>query len=173
MSEENQSQHPSSRPQTLDYEYRNTTRGVEIRERDDGGVVITVPTRRRTFRQVLKSCASADLIGVVAAPLVWPLVLAFASPRPRAIVWLTPTELTVSETSDEWFGWSTTSRTWRIDEVSELRCNRYEKGIYMRVPSKEVITGLLCDLPGDEITTIGNALEERFNRLRSMRESAQ
>jgi hypothetical protein len=154
----------SASPPTLSYESQSSTDQINIDQREDGGIVITVPTRRGTFKQVLNTVAAAHPLGIVVAPILWPLFRLISTRRPRAIIWLTREEFTLTETSDGDFGWHTTSRTWPRREIGELRANRYGNGIYFRIPGKQNLD-LLADLPAKQVARIGAALEQTLSRL--------
>src|SRR3982751_1591406 len=97
----------------LAYQAPDGHRGLIVDEHHDGGVTITVPTRRGTFLGVLSMLAHAHLLAVVAAPVVWPLFKLLASRNPRAVIRLTPEEFVLTESSDQDLGHNTTVITWR------------------------------------------------------------
>ena len=150
--------------EALAYETPVHSGDVVVDERPDGGVTITVPTKRGTFWGVLGMLADAHIFGVVAAPVVWLLFKAFASRNPRAVLRLTPDEFILTETSDHDLGYATTARSWPRSSLGELRPNRYANGLYLRVPGKENVD-LLVDLPLATMQAIGKALAAAAARL--------
>ena len=82
---------------------------LRIDERPDGGVTITVPTRRSGIRWIGGWTAMVDIRVIPLAPLLW---VAFMLFRPRAVLRMTPAELIVTETADDGLGWHVTSRWW-------------------------------------------------------------
>jgi hypothetical protein len=56
-------------------------------------------------------------------------------------------------------------RAWSLEELGEVRPNRYSKGVYVRIPGRENFD-LLADLPRNMVTRIGQILEETLGRLR-------
>jgi hypothetical protein len=150
----------------LAYQAPDGHRGLIVDEHPDGGVTITVPTRRGTFFGVLSSLADAHLLAVVAAPVVWLLFKLLASRTPRAVIRLTAEEFVLTETSDDGLGHKATVITWPRASIGELRPNRYANGLYFVVPGK-VNTDLLGDLPTQTINAIGAALAAAQSRLDS------
>ena len=151
-------------PGELQYETPSESNGLSVDERPDGGVTITVPTRRGTFWGVFWMLAHGHPLAVIAAPVVWPLFKLLASRNPRAVIRLTPEEFILTETSDNDLGHSPTVRSWPRASVGELRPNRYANGLYLRVPGKENLD-LLADLPAGTIKVIGEALAAAQARL--------
>jgi hypothetical protein len=148
----------------LEYHAPPESGGLLVDERPDGGVTITVPTRRATFLGVLRMLAKTHPLSVVATPLIWPVVRVLASKNPRAIIRLTPEEFILTETSENNFGHKITATSWPRSSIGELRPNRYSNGLYFRVPGKQNLD-LLADLPAATIKTIGAALEAAQARL--------
>ena len=148
----------------LEYQAPQDPRGLLVGERPDGGVTITVPTRRGSFLGVMYMLAMGHPLAVVATPLVWPLFKLFASRDPRAVIRLTPEEFILTETSDNDLGHSTTVRSWPRSSIGELRPNRYANGLYFRVPGEENLD-LLGDLPAGTIKVIGAALAAAQARM--------
>jgi hypothetical protein len=148
----------------LEYDKPASSEALLIDERPDGGVTITVPTRRGTFLRVLRMLALRHPFAVVSLPVVWPLFKVFASRNPRAVLRLTPEEFILTETSDDDLGHKPTVRSWPRASVGELRPNRYANGLYFRVPGKENLD-LLGDLPAAMIKLIGEALAAAQVRL--------
>jgi hypothetical protein len=157
-------------PQPLEYDRPASSHALEVDERPDGGVTITVPTRRATFGGVLWMLAEAHLLAVVAAPVVWAVFKVFASRNPRAVLRLTPDEFILTETSDDGLGYATTVRSWPRASIADLRPNRYVNGLYLRVPGRENVD-LLGDLPAATVQQIGAALAAAQGRLASALES--
>jgi hypothetical protein len=155
-------------PQTLEYADPALSETLRVEEGLDGGVTITVPTRRRNFRHVVSTMLHVHVLGFVAAPMIYLLYKAFATRRPRAVVTLTRDELILTETSDDGPGFQTTVVSWPRSEVAEVRPNRYSKGLYLRVPGKQNVD-LLTDLPAQTLQTIGEALAAAQARLASRR----
>ena len=146
-------------------EYQSPADGdLLVDERPDGGVTITVPTRRATFFGVLRMLVKTHPLAVVAIPAVWPAVRLLASKSPRAVIRLTPDEFILTETSDDNFGHHVSATSWPRSSIGELRANRYSSGLYFRIPGKEN-HDLLCDLPAATIKVIGAALEAAQARL--------
>jgi hypothetical protein len=133
---------------------------LQIDERPDGGVTITAPSRRKHFERIGRWL---DGSAILLWPLMWLLYRCFASDRPRAILWMTPEEFVLTERSDEGLGYAAT-RSWPRAALTELRANRYENGIYLRVAGKENLD-LLTDVPPGEVRQIGAALESARTRL--------
>src|SRR5262245_60362758 len=126
-------------PPVLEYagHDRDPSQELLIDERPDGGVTITVPTRRRTFAHAL-DLVTFDATGLIVLPITLPITWAvlklFASRRPRAVLRLTAEEFIVTETPDTGLGWSTTAHAWPRASVAELRKNRFGNGLWLRVP---------------------------------------
>jgi hypothetical protein len=148
----------------LEYQAPPDHTGLLVDERPDGGVTITVPTRRATFFGVLRMLAKTHPLSVLVAPVIWPVVRVLASKNPRAVIRLTPDEFILTETSEDNFGHKITATSWPRSSIGELRPNRYSKGLYFRVPGKEN-HDLLCDLPAATIKVIGDALAAAEARL--------
>ena len=55
---------------------------------------------------------------------------------------------------------------WPLEQVGEVRPNRYGKGLYVRIPGRENFDALL-DLPRDAVDRIGRTLDEALARLKS------
>ena len=151
---------PPDAARPLDYAAPDRGRRLLIDVRHDGGVTITVPTRRLTVSRILQF----DPSFVLFLPLIWPFFRLFASREPRAVLRLTPEEFTIIERSDDGLGLEAVSRSWPRASVSELRPNRYVNGLYLRVAGKENMD-LLTDLPPPEIWTIGAALRMAQQKL--------
>ena len=145
----------------LDYASPARDAAVLVDERPDGGVTITIPTRRKQFGRI-----GRWLVGeaILLWPLVWLLHRLLASNEPRAILRLTPDEFILTERSDDGLGYVATSRSWPRRSLTEMRANRYVSGIYLRVAGKENVD-LLIDLPREETEVIGAALEQAMRRL--------
>ncbi len=137
---------------------------LTIEARLDGGVTITIPTRRRCLSTIAARCARADLFGFLLIPFAWLVFLLLATRRPRAILHLTPSEFIVIQTNDEGLGYSVHTSTWAIASLAELRPNRYEPGLWYSVPGKES-GNILADQPPEVLQRIGQALMEARARL--------
>ena len=159
---------PPQLPHTLQYADPALSETLRVEEGLDGGVTITVPTRRKDFRHVVSAMLRVHVLGILAVPAIFLLYKAFATRRPRAVVTLTPEELILIETSDDGPGFQTTVVSWPRSEVAEVRPNRYSKGLYLRVPGKQNVD-LLTDLPAETLKTIGDALAAAQARLASRR----
>jgi hypothetical protein len=147
----------------LDYENPATTRELRIEQTLDGGVAITVPTRRSAWR-FIRSFADAELLAILAAPLLWLIFKLFASKRPRAFLRITPSELIVNEWSDDGLGYEFSSRTWPLIQIGELRRNRYDRGLWMTITGKDSFS-LLLDVPEDELEQMAEALAQARGRV--------
>jgi len=158
-------------PVELQYQPPTDPPGLVVEELPDGGVTITVPSKRGTFLGVLGMLASAHPAAALATPLVWPVYKLFGSPNPRAVVSLTRDQFTLTETSDDGLGYMPTVTSWARAGIGELRANRYSKGLYFRIPGK-ANTDLLVDLSPRTIKVIGEALEAAQARLAKSGESA-
>jgi hypothetical protein len=156
---------PESQPQprTLDYSVERTATDLQIDFSPDGGVTITVPTRRSAKRFML-AAASADLRAIVFAPICWIVFMLFATCRPRAVLRLTKTDLAITETSDDRLGWNESRRSWRLAQIGELRRNRFEPGIYITIVGRDSFT-LLGDIPESSIEAVSTALQEARKRV--------
>ena len=153
---------------TLQYETPGTA-GLRVEEHADGGVTITVPTRRRNLAHVCATVGGSHLLGILAALPLWLAALLLATRRPRAVIRLTDDQIVLTETSDEGPGYRTTVRSWPRGAV-ELRPNRYGDGLYVQVPGKENFDAL-TDVPRPMIQHIGVALaaaQERLDGRRSV-----
>jgi hypothetical protein len=133
---------------------------VIVDERNDDEVHVVVRSQRTRFANVLRVCAEGDLFGVVFAPLVWVLVLAFASRKPRAEFSVTRHEVKLIERG-ELFGWFSSERAWATESIGEFRKNRFGSTIYLRVPGQEV-TDLMAYLDEEASERIGRAVELAF-----------
>jgi hypothetical protein len=59
----------------------------------------------------------------------------------------------------------TSTRTWPLREVGEVRPNRYAKGLYVRIPGKDNFD-MLGDLDRRLVEHVGNRLSAALERLR-------
>ena len=163
----------TSSPSTLNYAGTGEPETVQIDVRHDGGVTITVPSRRSLVTYVASTAnwvLEAHLLAVVLVPLVacvaCVLYLLFATRKPRAVLRLTPDEFTATETSDEGLGRRQWSRSWTLSSVGDLRPNRYESGLWVTIRGKDSFN-LLGELSKDEIMPIGDALAAARERVAS------
>ncbi len=102
---------------------------LEIVDTLDGGVTITVPTRRTVWR-FISSMMSADLLAVIFSPFAWVVFRLLATRKPRAVLRMTSTEFAVLQTSDKGLGIVETKQFWPLTEIGELRPNRFEYGSF-------------------------------------------
>jgi hypothetical protein len=130
--------------------------------RPDGGVTITVPTRRRCISRI--AVGLGEPLALLFLPLIWLVYQLLASREPRAVLCLTSEEFMITERSDDGLGYWPRSRSWPHASLSNLRPNHYVNGLYLRVAGKENLD-LLTDLPAPEIAAIGVALEAAGQRL--------
>ena len=155
---------PAGAP-TLAYALPETQYGITLEYPPDGGVVVTVPgTKGRYLGRRLDGVHSGFEGLLIALMFVGRKLLGRPTP-PRAVISLTRDGLCIREPSSELPGGELVRR-WRLDEVGEVRPNRYSKGVYVRIPGRDNFD-LLGDLPTDMVERVGRALQEALARLRS------
>ena len=144
-------------PPTLEYGRVATQFGVTIEHPPDGGVVVTVPAgngrRPRRF----------DILMMTLLARLFPK--SFGNlPPPRAVLRLTSEGLSINEPVEEGAIGETTTQSWPLHEVEELRPNRYWKGLYVHISGKENFDAL-ADVDGRLVALIGREMEEALARL--------
>src|SRR5918993_460948 len=106
----------------LDYAGETEQDRLAIDELPDGGVTITVPTRRSFGRWI---ASFADLWTIVFLPVLWLVYTLRRTGAPRAVLRLTDQELVLTEASDDGLGRIITARSWPRRAIGELRANQY------------------------------------------------
>jgi hypothetical protein len=154
-------------PHALPYEAPSSA-DLQVEQRADGGVTITIPTRRRSFARVFSTVSAGHPLAFLLAPPVWLAIKLLATRRPRATIQITADEVVLAETSDEGLGYRTSVRRWPRAAVTEFRPNRYVNGLYVRVRGQENFDAL-TDLPPDTIREIAVALAAAQTRLGELR----
>ena len=142
---------------TLDYGRPETQWGVTVEHTPDGGVVITVPAGLGNRPGEFAVAVMEFLARVLPAWLAKP-------PPPRAVVRLTSEGLNITEAHDESAG-ATVTREWPLDEVGEIRLNRYGPGLYVRIPGKDNFDAL-DDLDPRLLELMSRELQAALSRLR-------
>jgi hypothetical protein len=89
-------------------------------------------------------------------------------PRTLAVIELGREELAISENVEG----SMFRRTWPRAEITELRPNRYFRGLYLRIPGKEN-TDLLMMLDEDLTRWLGDVLEQAMQAHRAGESSSK
>jgi hypothetical protein len=129
----------------------------------DGGVTITVPTRRSAGR-IAVAVASTDLFAFIFVPFALIAFYLFRTRKPRAVLRMTREHLSISETDDNGLGWSVQRRSWPLAEIGELRRNRFQNSLWITIKGRDCLD-LLHDLPANELLAIIAALSEARQRL--------
>jgi hypothetical protein len=114
-----------------------------------GGVKIVVPHR---FRHYLFSGGSA--LEFVARPIAWLFLRMTGMLKPRAIIELNATQLSLIESN----GAESITTHFARAEIAELRPNRYGPGIYLRIPGKTNLD-LLTNVDPPLVKWIGETLQ--------------
>jgi len=148
-----------------------------IQSQADGGVLITIPSRRTFFGYALKFAVSCCIHPYLYAliPLFFTagvlIYFRYNKPSPRAIIRITRALLTIEEYSDTSLGTLTAKHTWPTQEVAELRANRYGRGLYFRIAGK-VNLDLLTDIPDDWRPEMDAAIAQTLQHFQSAGNSA-
>jgi hypothetical protein len=146
-------------PTTLAYGTIDTQNGVLCEDRPDGGITVTIPTT--TWAYVRRRTPPSHP-GVILFTIGWYVVerLRNRPLPPRAVLELTAEHFTLTE-----HGADTVTRTWPLHEVGEVRPNRYDRGLYVRIPGKDNFD-MLADLDRRLVEHVGNRLSAALERLR-------
>jgi hypothetical protein len=158
-----------SDPPTLDYGGVATRRGVVCDWRDDGTLVITIP-EQIPARSLRRWFDVPPALPGEKAPPVWRRVLGhmfgswdwWGEPRPLAVIELSRDELAVTENVEG----GMPRRAWPRAEITELRPNRYFRGLYLRIAGKENID-LLTFLDAELIKWLGEVLDQAMQSHRA------
>jgi hypothetical protein len=151
----------------LEYETPTNVHDVRVELAPDGGVTITVPTRRTAGRYI-----AALIVGNIGALLIalfaWLVFALFATKKPRAVLRLTPEEFIAVETRDDSLGIRVTARSWPIADIGELRRNRYEKGLWITIRGRDSFN-LLEDVDAPMLDAVAAAIADASQRLAAAR----
>jgi hypothetical protein len=155
-------------PPTLAYGTADTQFGVTCEQRPDGGVTVTIPGN--DGRAIGHRLAGSEhwILGLTVVLLDALGRLSGRASPPRAVFELTPDHVAITEPDlkANFNAWAMQTRTWPLVGVSDLRPNRYSKGIYVRVPDKENFD-LLTDLSKPLVQHVGRLLAEALERLKN------
>jgi hypothetical protein len=149
--------------QTLAYGTIDTQFGVICDDRADGGITVTIPTT--TWAYVKRRTPPSHPI-VILFTIAWYFVekLRDRPLPPRAVIELTAEHLSITEPDAE-VASRTSTRTWPLADVGEVRPNRYAKGLYVRIPGKDNFD-MLGDLDRRLVEHVGNRLSAALERVR-------
>lgn len=150
---------------TLAYGTIDTQFGVLCEDRADGGITVTIPST--TWGYVSRRTPPSHPI-VILFTIGWYFVekLRNRPLPPRAVLELTAEHFSITEPDTE----STAkiqTRTWPLRDVGEVRPNRYDKGLYIRIPGKDNFD-CLGDLDRRLVQHVGNRLSAALERLRKV-----
>ena len=153
----------SSHAPELSYGTIDTQFGVTCEHRADGGLTVTIPST--IWRYMLRRLPPHPV--VLPILLGWYVIERLLNRQlpPHAVIELTSEHLSITQPDSEGTR-KLTTRTWPLDQVGEVRPNRYARGLYIRIPGKENFD-MLGDVDQRLVKHVGERLSEALQRVRS------
>ena len=159
-------------PDSLDYAPPPNIRVCHITPQPDGGVIVNISSIRKRISSGLAYAFTVtgylDILGLLLFPLLvpffWSIYIVMARDTPRAVIRLTPDTLFFTATLDNSLGFTLDRRQWARRDILEIRRNRYDGGLYIRLRNHDALT-LLRDLPSETIEQVARALADAHDAL--------
>lgn len=147
---------------TLPYGKPDTQFGVVTEILPDGGVTLTVPDNFLTamFANLFRGRRRHGLKSIQNAASLLQETLA-GNRAVRAVLTLQTRGFEFVEPNRE----QLRPTYYRLDEIGELRCNRYSNGLYVTIRGRDSFD-LLTDVRPKVVQYVGQALEDAMSRLR-------